>query len=272
MYHENNQKLFVFISKHSQITVKISFCGSICRDLFTFRSDTQYKDLIQHWYLLATFWGLLVLLGKSCAKPVPRICGSYKSSAQRGGAGLWRRGRFLQLRIEKHEASPSRCPIWQKRDTEILHRHNFSICQCLLPCSWPTSNLYLTWWKDPVNIVSEFYFGLNLSHTVKENITVHFSVSHWSTHIKTFLSICTRIPCESKAQDSDLNKSVDKTCVKSVISLKKVINISETREYEHALWEWACRHWSQSSANCGRASCGCKVPPCGEWDHLLKLF
>lgn len=51
--------------------------------------QTHKKCSIQHQYLLAKFWGLHVLLRTSCAKPVPRICASYKSAGTQGARRSW---------------------------------------------------------------------------------------------------------------------------------------------------------------------------------------
>lgn len=68
--------------------------------------QTHKKDSIQRSYLRAKFCGLHVLLGKSCAKPLPRICGSYKSGlqqrAEKGSAGLWTRAGLRGLKIDLH--------------------------------------------------------------------------------------------------------------------------------------------------------------------------
>lgn len=51
--------------------------------------QTHKKDSIHRQYLLAKFCGLHVLLGKSCAKPVLRIWGSYKSGLRHGAGRGW---------------------------------------------------------------------------------------------------------------------------------------------------------------------------------------
>ena len=89
--HENNHTVIlcsVLFSnnanlQHDKHTQKC--CGRSCCDLFTyiFTLDTQLKTQ----FIVNTYWlhFVCVLLGKSCAKPVPRIPRSYKPRAPSHG-------------------------------------------------------------------------------------------------------------------------------------------------------------------------------------------
>ena len=100
--------------------------------------QTHKKDSIHRQYLLAKFCGLHVLLGKSCAKPVPRIWGSYKSGLrQRAGRGwtLDQAKAPVVKNRKKHVVSPSWCPIWHSRRRGVRYRslQHSSVDQYLRP-------------------------------------------------------------------------------------------------------------------------------------------
>ena len=71
---------------YNMINTHTKFCGRTCCDLFTyiFTLDTQLKTQ----FIVNTYWlnFVCVLVGKSCAKPVPRIPRSYKPGGPSRGS------------------------------------------------------------------------------------------------------------------------------------------------------------------------------------------